>query len=56
MAPLLTAKEVTEILYISRERVYELVDQGNLVAVRIGGVVRIPRNRVLSLLDETTTF
>ncbi len=56
MPPLLTTEEVADILFVSQKRVYELVDQGDLVAVRIDGVIRVPRNRVLSLVGQENCF
>jgi excisionase family DNA binding protein len=39
---LLRPAEAAEALGVSRSRVYELIQQGELPSVRIGGVVRVP--------------
>jgi excisionase family DNA binding protein len=39
---LLRPAEAAEALGVSRSRVYELIQQGELPSLRIGGVVRVP--------------
>jgi excisionase family DNA binding protein len=39
---MLLAQEAAEVLRVPRARVYELVRQGRLPAVRVGRLVRIP--------------
>jgi excisionase family DNA binding protein len=40
---LLTVREVAAILRVSRATVYKLVERGELVAMRMGNVIRIRR-------------
>jgi excisionase family DNA binding protein len=52
LSPLLTITECCELLQVSIKDIYLLIDQEDLVAVKIGNVILIPRNRVLSMLGE----
>jgi len=40
--PLLTVRDVAEILSVSRATVYRLVDTGELMHVRVANSIRIP--------------
>jgi excisionase family DNA binding protein len=52
LLPLLTIKESCELLKVSPKVIHALIDRGYLVAVKLGNRILIPRNRVLSMLDE----
>jgi excisionase family DNA binding protein len=52
LLPLLTIKESCELLKVSPQDIYNMINRGDLVAVKLGNRILIPRNRVLSLLDE----
>ena len=43
---ILTVSDVAQILYIGKNRVYELLDNGNLKGFRIGRVWKIPKEAV----------
>lgn len=47
----LTPYEVMEILGLSKNKVYELLKQGSLHAVRIGHKWRITKQALISFLD-----
>jgi excisionase family DNA binding protein len=50
---LLRAGEAAKILACSRTRVYELVNQGHLPAVRLGGTsIRIPRIAIDAMIHD----
>jgi excisionase family DNA binding protein len=51
MPPLLTIKEVAAVLEMPERKVFELINEGEFVAIKIGGITRIPRNQVQSILD-----
>jgi excisionase family DNA binding protein len=54
-ATVYTPAQVAEILQISKSTVYELIENGELIAKKIGRVYRIPKNSisfVFSGLDE----
>lgn len=42
-ASLLTPQEVAELLRVDRQTVYRWLRQGDLQAIKIGGVWRVPR-------------
>jgi excisionase family DNA binding protein len=44
--------EAANALGISRSQTYELVHQGELPAIRIGGVIRIPVDALRTWIDE----
>jgi excisionase family DNA binding protein len=52
MSMLLTVKDVEAELQLGRTRTYELVRSGELPIVRIGRVVRIPRDALRRWIDE----
>ena len=43
---ILTVSDVAQILYIGKNRVYELLDKGDLKGFRIGRVWKIPKEAV----------
>lgn len=50
-----TPKQVAEILQLSKNTIYELINRGELIAKKIGKVYRIPRSSisfVFTGLDE----
>ena len=47
-----TVKQVQEILQISRNHAYSLVQRGELKSVRLGKKILIPKHRVLALLQD----
>lgn len=46
--PLLNAKDVSRILAIPLQRVYELIRTGDLPAVRVGRTVRVDQDRLVT--------
>ena len=48
-AGLFTVHQASEWLQLSRSRIYELISEGELHSVRIGGSRRIPRNALVEL-------
>ncbi len=48
----LTVPEAAALLRISRRHVYELVRRGELPAIRLGRVVRIPADAVTGLMSS----
>lgn len=44
--------EVAKILGVSTMTVYRRIEDGTLAAVRIGGLYRIPRESLTTLLDQ----
>ena len=46
---LLTVREVADFLRISRSRLYELMDRGELIYLKLGRSRRIPRRAVIEL-------
>ena len=49
---LLNAVEAGKLLSISRSKVLDLAARGHLPSVRVGGSVRIPRDRLLEWIDS----
>ncbi len=47
---IMTAADVAEILYVGKNRVYELLDKGDLKGFRIGRVWKIPKEAVLEYI------
>ena len=53
MVPLLlNADEAATLLGIGRTKVFEMIASGDLPAVRFGRCVRVPRERLVSWIDE----
>lgn len=48
---LLTAQEAADILRVSRWRIYDLIGQNVIPAVRLGRQVRIPRDKLWELIQ-----
>ena len=46
---LLTVREAADFLRISRSRLYELMDRGELIYLKLGRSRRIPRRAVIEL-------
>jgi excisionase family DNA binding protein len=55
-ALLLRPDQAAELLGISRSKVYALVADGRLPAVRLTGSVRIPRAALLDLVEAATAW
>ncbi len=49
---LLNAVEAGRLLSISRAKVLEMAARGQLPSIRVGGSVRIPRDRLISWIDH----
>jgi excisionase family DNA binding protein len=49
---LLTIEEAAHALHLGRSKTYELIQQGQLVTVRIGRAVRIPAEAVRDLIER----
>ena len=47
---ILNVSDVAQILYIGKNRVYELLDNGDLKGFRIGRVWKIPKDAVLEYI------
>lgn len=53
---LLRPDQAAQLLGISRSKVYSLVSDGRLPAVRLTGSVRIPRAALLELVEAATAW
>ena len=53
---LLTAEEVARTLGISRAKTYELLTDGTLPTIRIGGSVRVPLEKLRAWVEENTAW
>jgi excisionase family DNA binding protein len=53
---LLRVKEAAELLSVSRTKMYEMAEKGEVPVVRIGAAVRIPRKKLLEWIQERTSF
>ena len=51
---LLDATEAGKLLSISRSKVLEMASQGDIPSLRLGGSVRIPRDRLVNWIEERT--
>jgi excisionase family DNA binding protein len=51
---LLRVVEASRLLSLSRTKVYELAEKGEIPVTRIGSAVRIPRRKLLVWIDERT--
>ena len=49
----LTVEEASKILRIGRNKAYDLVRCGKLPALRIGKLIRIPRNSLVAYLQHS---
>ena len=49
---LLTVREAAGMLRISRNLAYDLVERGEIPAIRLGRLIRVPRARLEELLDS----
>jgi excisionase family DNA binding protein len=49
---MLTIREAAELLGIGRTKTYQLIASGAFPVVRLGRCVRIPRARLIEVLDE----
>ena len=49
---LLTVDEVTEILYLGKNTVYDLLRSGELKGIRFGRVWRIPKENIKELITR----
>lgn len=45
-------KEVAELLSISRTRVYDLLKRGEIESIRVCNSIRVPRESLLSWIDQ----
>ncbi|HVC40455.1 MAG TPA: helix-turn-helix domain-containing protein [Candidatus Saccharimonadales bacterium] len=52
---LLTVRDVEQQLQLGRTRTYELLRAGEIPAIRIGRVLRVPRDALLQWIDAHTT-
>ena len=48
-----TPEEVSQILRIGRNKVYDLLTLGEIPCIRLGRAIRIPRQAILRFLGET---
>jgi len=49
---LLRPTEVADLISVSRSRAYELIADGTLPSIRMGGSVRIPADALRAWIDE----
>lgn len=49
---ILTAKEVKDLLKIGEDKVYELLQKGEIKSVKVGGRYRIDYNDVMSFIES----
>jgi excisionase family DNA binding protein len=45
---LLTVDEVAEYFTITTKTVYRWIEKGALISIKVGGIIRIPRNSLFS--------
>ena len=50
-----TVPEAAKLIGISRRHAYELVASGEIPSVRFGGAIRIPRARLLAMIEGQTS-
>lgn len=48
--PTMTVEEVARLLGVSRDAVYDAVARGEIAAIRLGRLIRIPRQPILDSL------
>lgn len=48
----LTVEEAGKLLRIGRSAAYEAVRRGDIPAIRVGRLLRVPRHRLMALLGE----
>ena len=51
---LLRVAEASKLMSLSRTKVYEMAEKGEIPVVRIGSAVRIPRRKLLLWIEERT--
>jgi excisionase family DNA binding protein len=51
---LLRVAEASRLMSLSRTKVYEMAEKGEIPVVRIGSAVRIPRKKLLRWIEERT--
>jgi len=51
---LLRVAEASKLMSLSRTKVYEMAEKGQIPVVRIGTAVRIPRKKLLLWIEERT--
>jgi excisionase family DNA binding protein len=49
---MLTVEQAATLAQISRRHAYQMVNEGVLPSVRFGRAIRIPRDRLLELIDS----
>ena len=52
---ILTVKEVAKYLRLPVSTAYEMVRQGVIPAVKLGRQIRVPRKRLMKLLEQENT-
>jgi len=52
---LLRVVEAAKLMSLSRTKVYEMAEKGEIPVVRIGTAIRIPRKRLLEWIDQRTS-
>lgn len=55
LPPMLTAKQVADLLMIRRPQVYTLAREGVIPSVRVGRTIRFNRDRLLAWIDAGGT-
>jgi len=46
-----TVTELSRLLHVSRQTIYDWINSGRLKAIRVGRVIRIPASSVVSLIS-----
>lgn len=52
---ILNVKDVCEILHIERKLVYKLIQKGDIPALKVGSVYRIPKCYLVNYIDNKIT-
>jgi excisionase family DNA binding protein len=53
---LLRVVEASKLMSLSRRKVYEMAERGEIPVIRIGSAVRIPRRKLLLWIEQQTRF
>ena len=52
---ILTVYDVAEALLVGKNRVYELLEKGELQGIRMGHIWRIPKQELISFVERNST-
>lgn len=51
--PVLNVAQVAEILGVNKQTVRKLIDKRTLLGIRVGRVIRVPKDRLMDYLSKT---